>query len=243
MPLSGMHDDLSVSPYNLNTPACNASGSQTFHPKLCEASSVVLVCWDWMRNDDPARIPKELYLSVWFFFDAFICRPVQIIVDGFFNSEDGRTALRSHYFSFAGELPWWLWVILRYCAVAQLQVSLVFKNTQSHRREAQRDWKWMKPKHDNQAWQITIDSTSVCLSLSSLTIMHVQADLHWKGKKMFFIDFDDRLHNHEGRPRLWVMCAINTAFVYLHADLQWGLCNCCEGEAKQTGKRFIQIHR
>ena len=24
-----------------NTPACNASGSQTFHPKLCEASSVV----------------------------------------------------------------------------------------------------------------------------------------------------------------------------------------------------------
>ena len=29
--------------YNLNTPACNASGRQTFHPKLCEASSVVLM--------------------------------------------------------------------------------------------------------------------------------------------------------------------------------------------------------
>ena len=27
------------SSYNLNTPACNASGSQMFHPKLCEASS------------------------------------------------------------------------------------------------------------------------------------------------------------------------------------------------------------
>ena len=26
------------SSYNLNTPACNASGSQMFHPKLCEAS-------------------------------------------------------------------------------------------------------------------------------------------------------------------------------------------------------------
>ena len=29
------------SSHNLNTPTCNASGSQTFHPKLCEASSVV----------------------------------------------------------------------------------------------------------------------------------------------------------------------------------------------------------
>ena len=71
--------------YNLNTPACNASGSQTFHSKLCEASSVVLpltkphkvwgetlgyqkryglVCWDCMRNNDPARIPKELWLVI-----------------------------------------------------------------------------------------------------------------------------------------------------------------------------------
>ena len=32
---------LSSPSYNLNTPACNASGSKTFHPKLCEASSVV----------------------------------------------------------------------------------------------------------------------------------------------------------------------------------------------------------
>ena len=28
---------------NLSTPACNASGLQTFHPKLCEASSVVVL--------------------------------------------------------------------------------------------------------------------------------------------------------------------------------------------------------
>ena len=78
-----------ASSYNLNTPACNASGSQTFHPKLCEASSVLplmkphkvwgetfgyqkryrLVCRDCMKNDDPARIPKELYLSFLTFFN------------------------------------------------------------------------------------------------------------------------------------------------------------------------------
>ena len=34
---------LNDSSCNLSTPACNASGLQTFHPKLCEASSVVVL--------------------------------------------------------------------------------------------------------------------------------------------------------------------------------------------------------
>ena len=72
--------ELCYSSYNLNTPACNVFGSQAFHPKLCEASSVVerfgyqkrymyrLVCWDCMRNDDPARIPEELWTGLRFLF-------------------------------------------------------------------------------------------------------------------------------------------------------------------------------
>ena len=84
---------LFFSSYNPNTPACNASGSQTFHPKLFEASSLVeplmkpnkvwgetfgyqkryrLVCWDCMKNDDPARIPIPLNINVAFQFHSIL---------------------------------------------------------------------------------------------------------------------------------------------------------------------------
>ena len=52
---------------NLSTPACNASGLQTFHPKLCEASSVVELMKPHDDDDDSTtdEASQSLGWNVW----------------------------------------------------------------------------------------------------------------------------------------------------------------------------------